>query len=214
MFCRRLDRMRVPILSGLISLLTLGQLKLKFPKLHIGIVKYGDNANSLTVDKWHLWGSDLYASYDTKQSFSDSYDKGTYTVLPPYYTHGRYAVPYTLRNIMRLTKIHFRKYSRVFAFSVGLVVAAVSTYLLIPYLPQSFEPQITQGDQAKPEIDLKGFKIVSYMRTPNEPLYFELDKKGVRLTSLQLASSGYTFSSDSRCNVQLIKGASYETITC
>ena len=42
-FCRRLDRMQVPILSTLVWFFTLGQGRLPFPKLHIGIVKYGDS---------------------------------------------------------------------------------------------------------------------------------------------------------------------------
>ena len=122
-FCRRLDRMQIPILSALIQTISLGVIKLKLPKLHVGIVKYGDSAQSITVDKWMLWGSDLYASYDTKQAFSDHYDKGTYSVLPTWYTHGRYSVTLTLRNVMRLTKIYARKFSRFTMFALGALLS-------------------------------------------------------------------------------------------
>ncbi len=37
------------------------------PKVHFGIVKYGDNVNSITVDKWIYTGKSLYSAYNTKQ---------------------------------------------------------------------------------------------------------------------------------------------------
>lgn len=215
-FCRRLDRMQIPIISTLIRVVSLGQLRLPLPKLHIGIVKYGDSAQSLTVDKWHLLGTDLYATYDTKQAFSDHYDRGTYTVLPSWYTHGRYTVPYTLRNIMRITKIHFRKYSRIAMFAAGAIASFAIMELVSP------EPQVQQVASTEnveksidiTKVDLTGYQIVSYMRMPNQPLYFEIDKNGTRLNSVELLALGYTFEPVSRCHINLIQGESYEQVFC
>lgn len=212
-FCRRLDRMQIPIISTLVRVLSLGQLKIPMPKLHIGIVKYGDSAQSLTVDKWHLLGGDLYASYDTKQAFSDHYEHSTYTVLPSWYTHGRYTVPYNLRNIMRITKIYLRKYSRMTAFVVGVISSFAITQMVVPSAPVQ---EVVQAESAVdlPEFDFSDYQIVSFMRAPNQPLYFEIDKSGVRVNSLELSSLGYTFEAVSRCHINLIQGDTYEQVFC
>ncbi len=209
--CRRLDRMKVPILSFIVSIVTLGQARLPLPKLHIGIVKYGDNVNSLTVDRWNLWGTDLYACYDTKQSFSDNYAHGTYMVLPSWYTHGRYAVPKTLRNIMRITKIYARKWSRVTAFAFGVTLAAGLAYIIMP----KPETELTQTEMTETEkLDFKGYRIASYANLPNRPIYFELDKSGNRITSTQLTALGYQFSSESRCLITVSQGQHHENVHC
>lgn len=212
-FCRRLDRMQIPIISALIRILSFGQLRIPLPKLHLGIVKYGDNVNSLTVDKWYLWGNDLYSSYDTKQAFSDNYEHSTYTVLPSWYTHGRYTVKYTLRNIMRITKIYYRKYSRISMFILGSIIS----FSIMQFFSSEPDTQIIHqiDSDIKPEsFDFSGYKIVSYMRAPNAPLYFELDKSGQRITSVQLESKGYSFISDSRCNITVSQGGKNEKLHC
>lgn len=213
-FCRRLDRMQIPIISTAILVLTLGQLRLKLPKLHVGIVKYGDNAQSLTVDKWHLWGTDLYASYDTKQAFSDHYEHSTYSVLPPWYTHGRYTVPFTPRNLMRITKIYCRQYSRLTMFTLGVIVSFVLTQLVTPSPSPAAQTVAAAPDTAATHIDVSGAKIVSFMRAPNAPLYFEIDKNGKRFNSVELASLGYTFEADSRCQIRIIQGDRHEQVFC
>ncbi|NNN47430.1 zonular occludens toxin domain-containing protein [Vibrio sp. 2-2(8)] len=214
-FCRRLDRMQVPILSFLITLLTLGQLRLPLPKLHVGIVKYGDNTNSLTVDKWMLWGTDLYSSYDTKQMFRNNYEHGVYSVLPPWYVHGRYTVPYTVKNIMRITKIYFRKYSRLAALTFGCVSTFVLMMIVTP--PQPTNAVIDETPAATAS-DLKsllgGYRITSYSALPNAPVNFELDKGGSKLTSYELRSMGFEITSSSRCEVTVSQGGQSETINC
>lgn len=214
-FCRRLDRMKVPILSTVISIASLGLFKLPMPKLHVGIVKYGDNTNSLTVDKWMLWGTDLYKSYDTKQMFLTNYPHHTYSVLPPYYTHGRYTVPYTLRNIMRLTKIYGRKYSRFLCFTVGaLLTFGVSMF----YAPETTENTVqvveSQADTAQLKELLDGYRIVSSWNPPNQLPSFELDNKGQRLTSIELRSMGFDLTVQSSCRVVVSSGLTSVEVHC
>lgn len=214
-FCRRMDRLTIPFVSSIVSLLTLGQINIKFPKLHVGIVKYGDNTNSLTVEKWLQWGISLYSCYDTKQLFLNNYSDGLYTVLPPYYTHGRYTVPYTLKNIMRITKIYFKKTNRFFMLGLG----GVLSYFIF-YFNQS-EPQhihtVEQVQQVQ-AIDLKklvnGYRIISYSALPNSPLQFELDKNGQRLTSHDLKAQNIEFTSTGRCSITLKAGAQSENVSC
>lgn len=214
-FCRRMDRLRIPFVSSIVSALTLGQLKIKFPKLHVGIVKYGDNTNSLTVDKWLEWGESLYSCYDTKQMFMNNYPHGLYSVIPPYYTHGRYTVKYTLRNIMRITKIYLRKTNRFFMIGLGGVLSYVFFYF---NQPEPQQTQIVQQVEQVPQADLKklisGYRIISYSALPNSPLQFELDKNGQRLSSHDLRAEGYTFTTDGRCSITIQAGAQSEKVSC
>ncbi|MDE9463755.1 assembly protein, partial [Xenorhabdus bovienii] len=85
----RLDKITIPFIGSLYSVMT-GN-KLPLPKIHVGIVKYGDSPQSMTVERWTYTGRDLYAAYDTKQAFSDAYEQGVYSYLTPYLSHGRYA---------------------------------------------------------------------------------------------------------------------------
>ncbi|MDN3617022.1 zonular occludens toxin domain-containing protein [Vibrio gallaecicus] len=212
-FCRRLDRMKVPFLSTLVSIASLGLLKIPMPKLHIGIVKYGDNGNSPTVDKWYLWGTDLYKSYNTKQMFASNYPHRTYSVLPPYYTHGRYTVPYTFRNIMRLTKIYGRKYSRIFSFTAGaLFTFAISLY----YMPEPVKSEVTQVEHNTQSIAdlLDGYRVVSAWNPPNQLPAFTLDKSGHRLTSYELRDMGFNVTVLSSCTIRVSNGQLSHKVFC
>jgi len=121
-YCRRLDRLAIPVLDMLAKLVR--KKGIPKPKLHLAIVKYGDLPNSLTVDKWLYRGTDLYPCYDTKQAFIDDYPHSLYQVLPPYYSHGRYSVPLNWKNLMRMTKIYLKRFSQVFLLGAGLTVGA------------------------------------------------------------------------------------------
>lgn len=126
-YCRRLDKLTIPFLSTITRIFANKPLRL--PKLHIASVKYGDEQNALRVERWVYWGTDLYSAYDTKQAFSDYYEHATYRVLTPWLSRGRYMVPLTWSNLMRMTKIHWKRFSRpivagaFFALGVGLAVA-------------------------------------------------------------------------------------------
>ncbi|OHY89619.1 hypothetical protein BI375_23360 [Vibrio rotiferianus] len=213
-FCRRLDRLQVPFLSTAVSLLTLGQLKLKFPKLHIGIVKYGDNTNSLTVDKWMLWGTDLYSSYDTKQMFRNNYEDGVYSILPPFYTHGRYTVPYTFRNLMRITKIYLRKYSRLTVFTAGVAVSFfVCSYIGVSESPIQSPVSVVDSSEKLTNI-LDGYTIESSMNPPNVAPSFVLVNDNVRLSSSQLYAMGYKAVSYGSCQIEVFKGHDKFRVNC
>lgn len=215
-FCRRLDRMQIPILSTALSVLTLGQLKIRFPKLHVGIVKYGDNAQSLTVDKWLLWGTDLYSSYDTKQMFINNYPHGVYSVLPPWYVHGRYTVPYTVRNVMRITKIYLRQWSRWTMFASGSLIALVGMIAFAPPPVPVQQVEAQAQTPAKPLHELlDGYTVKSVFNPPNtQPVFTLSNASGVSLTSQQLYQMGFEATVKSRCNVTVHEGGINETVYC
>lgn len=70
--CRRTDRVKV--------------MGIKPPKVHVGKVYYGSSENpKLLEDRWFYRGTDLYKAYDTTQVFSDDYESGTHSLVPPGY---------------------------------------------------------------------------------------------------------------------------------
>lgn len=85
--CRRLDRLKVPFVSGITKMVGV---KTTLPKIHIGKVHYGETVNDMVVDRWIYTGKQFYNAYDTRQCFSPYYDKGVYSVLSPWHTVGRY----------------------------------------------------------------------------------------------------------------------------
>lgn len=215
-YCRRLDRANIPIIGTIFKILTLGH-RLPLPKVHIGIVKYGDGQNALTVDTWMMLGNRLYACYDTKQQFSDFYSDGLYSVLPPYYTVGRYQVLMTPRNIMRITKIYFRQYSRIFSFTFGALLMAVYSWLFIAKEPAAAiiapaTPQVTDIPLSKA---FEGYSIVSYAKWPGKPSTFQLkNSDGVIISSESLERKGITVKSRGQCEALLVKGGDYVSIYC
>jgi hypothetical protein len=97
-YCKRLDRFRIPIVTSLVKIFTGADLRL--PRLHVAIVKYGDSEQHPTVDRWFYRGSALYKGYDTKQVFAEK-GEGTSCVLSPWHTKGRYLPPrLTLRELI------------------------------------------------------------------------------------------------------------------
>jgi len=87
---KRTDRWPIPGITGLAKLVGLD---IRFPKMHIGIIKHGCDRESLVVDRKWYKASDLYAVYDTEQRFLDRDHPdavGLHTVLSPWHVEGRY----------------------------------------------------------------------------------------------------------------------------
>ena len=86
-FVRRMDKLRIPLV-GIYSKYFIGK-EIRPPKVHVGIVKYGDTKTHETVDKWWYKGEDLYRLYDTEQVFTNV-EQGNFTYLTPWHIKGRY----------------------------------------------------------------------------------------------------------------------------
>ncbi|WP_369596491.1 zonular occludens toxin domain-containing protein, partial [Salmonella enterica] len=99
-YCRRSDKLNIPFIGSIMNLLS--GTRFSLPKIHFGIVKYGDNVNSITVDKWIYTGKSLYSAYNTKQAFTDNYPHGAYSYIPPFITHGQFSVNRGFKYYMRL----------------------------------------------------------------------------------------------------------------
>lgn len=86
--CRRLDRMKIPLVGGLLRTVTGGLVKGTMPKVHVATVRYGTQPDAIKADTWIYQGKDLYDGYDTRQIFSDSYASGCYNYLSPWHLGG------------------------------------------------------------------------------------------------------------------------------
>lgn len=69
--CRRLDRIKVPLVGSLISMVTAGVFKGKMPQIHLALVRYGTGPGSLHADTWVYRGTALFAAFQTAQVIGD-----------------------------------------------------------------------------------------------------------------------------------------------
>lgn len=126
-FCRRLDNIRVPLIGGIVKTLT--GIKLSFPKIHRAKVVYGQSTNDLVTDVWTYRGTNMYPWYDTEQIFSPTYPHGCYSMLTPWHIYGRHAVTMNRRNIMRITKIYWRRFRSPVALATGVLLGVSAAML-------------------------------------------------------------------------------------
>lgn len=113
--CRRVDRLRFPIISPLFGLLGI---KVTPPKLHVGVVRYGLGPNDPIADRWYLYrATKLYQAYDTEQRFVKDNMHGNACYLPPYTVKGR----------------HMTKFQIAKSLAAGYVMGAFILGALIAY---------------------------------------------------------------------------------
>lgn len=89
----RLDRMRVPLLSGAVKLMTAGAFDGSMPRLHIGVVRLGSSPDALVADRWIFRGDDLNAAYNTTQVFSEAYPHAIHSLLSSWHLSASVGVP-------------------------------------------------------------------------------------------------------------------------
>jgi len=114
--CKRLDRIRVPLLGPLGKLLTFGLWDGNLPKLHLGLVMYAGGSatlqGALVSDRWLYRGRDLYAAYETEQVFAEVPSAavvgkggvvvcGTWSFLTPWHVVGRHLRFSSLADVLR-----------------------------------------------------------------------------------------------------------------
>ena len=88
--CRRLDRLKIPFVGGLLQAIGL---KGTLPKIHRAKVHYGESEADMVADTWTYRGLSYYPAYNTKQIFSPTYSSGVYSYLSPWHTTGRFLKP-------------------------------------------------------------------------------------------------------------------------
>ncbi len=120
-YCRRLDKVGIPLVTKLTAMM--GH-KISGPKMHLAIVKYGDQQHSLTVDRWWFRGTDLYDAYDTTQTFDEHYPHGVFSLVPPAGIFSASFTKWDFFKVMRLTRIILRKWSLALLLASGAVLGS------------------------------------------------------------------------------------------
>lgn len=219
--CMRTDRFLIPILGKFLQFFF--GLTFRIPKAHVATVKYGSKDNAHIIEWWKFVGTGLYRAYDTKQKFLPNYIHGTYSYLPPFYTHGQYAKPKDGEWYMRLTKIWLRRWRRLPLVLVGIccgvLVASLLAVLVGSSPASSIISQTPEQIQEKTEnldAEFKPYqylKIHSYSNFPGQShKYTFKDKDGTILTETDFKVKGFmVFPVDSN-NCVLAKGGRRENI--
>jgi len=233
-YCRRTDRISIPIIGSLFKLVW-GE-RLPLPRVHIAAVKYGAEHNALAFDRWVYRGNELFKAYDTRQAFLVDYPHGVYSMLPPWHTRGRFMVPRNKEFYMRMTRIMWRRFSRPLFLAGGIAAGAVLTagYAAADWLraADAHREAVAQLEQREAEpaaqlvpaaveveadsLDiLKGRRIVAWIGNGERSVYV-LGAPGVPdlLTSQDLVDSGYSVYAMSRCQLRVRKGKDVQVITC
>lgn len=87
---KRLDRWPIPFVTFAFGLIGMD---VRFPKIHLGIIKQGCDLNALKVGRKWYKAKELYGAYDTEQKFLDRDHPaacGLHTVISPWHYKGRY----------------------------------------------------------------------------------------------------------------------------
>lgn len=87
---KRTDRWPIPFVTSFFSLFGL---TVRFPKMHVGIVRHGTAQHSMVVERKWYRAKDLHSSYDTRQIFLDRDHPdavGLHSVLSAWDLRGRY----------------------------------------------------------------------------------------------------------------------------
>lgn len=77
--CLRLDKVKIPVVGGLLSLFS--KRLAYMPRMHLVTARVGSASASIVAERWHFRGDDLHAAYDTRQIFSSKPGDCTRTVL-------------------------------------------------------------------------------------------------------------------------------------
>ncbi len=199
--CKRLDKLRVPFVGGLIKLLT--GFNPTMPRIHRAKVLYADG---LISDVWVYRGNDLFRCYDTRQSFIQNYPHGTHSILPPWHTHGRFSITMTWSNIMRITKIYWKRFASPVSMATGLLLGAFAMLLMHqqpvvasvhqvnpdhrqPVITEPVLPPVVQGDKNP----FSGLQIYLVGEFAND-LLFQVhwpDRSYLSITESELIALGF-----------------------
>ena len=238
-YCRRLDRIQVPILGALVKMLT--GIRLALPRMHVAKVVYGLSAKDMVSDRWVYRGNDLFACYDTRQAFLKDYPHGVHSLLTPWHVKGRFMVARDWRFYMRMTKIAFRRVRVPIAFGVGMLtgVSALAGTAFADLYRRGVEDQQAEFQQAVEAAaaelaqvqesadgtesvlaELDGYRIVSSIQYGKSVRYVleapaaEEGGEPRRTDSGALIDAGYEVLGRSNCALDVTQGAQSKRITC
>lgn len=188
-YLMRLDRIKLPGISQLGFILTLGFWSGHLPRMHHAVIRYGYGANAPRVGSEQFRGTSLYGAYNTRQKFYEvSQIEGTYSILPPWYVRRRLpSSPLNGSFLMRLTKIYWKRLNRILCFILGALLIAVAFTYFRPIEPAKISSSVPVVKLSLEQY--RDFKIVS-SRLFNSQWFYVLGNGERRVTSDDLISLG------------------------
>lgn len=208
--CKRLDKVAIPFITTFSRLFS--EKGIRPAKLHMARVTDEDG---LLLDRWAYRGTHLYNAYNTKQIFMTDYEHGTYCLLTPWHLYGRYKVPMNWSNIMRLTHIYLKRFSRpMLAVASSFFTALLMTFFFKTDTPKALatagtaEPSklLHQTQNLEPvdvETRFNGWRFDGSQQINSNFTYYFLDSQGNRYTNKMRSMQGYEFIEHGFCTVEL-----------
>lgn len=219
-YCRRLDKLRIPFIGRLFKLLT--GINLTMPRMHRAKVTYADA--DLVTDVWWYRGNEFFDAYHTDQVFLKDYPHTTYCMLTPWHLKGRYSVPMTPRNIMRITKIYWKRFKSPVALATGLLLGVALAWLQYaptatpePSRPQQGASQATEEVAQSPIINRLKVLVIKGTMTINGETSYQFKEIGDTddyWTDQELANIGVSFRKLGPCRVEAYYDGSRVPILC
>ena len=85
--CVRVDRIKVPVIGGLLRDLAaiFGKKGGFLPRFHMVAARLGSGPGAVVTERWNYRGDWLHECYDTRQVFRSDYPHGCYSALHPLY---------------------------------------------------------------------------------------------------------------------------------
>lgn len=154
---KRLDKIAVPFIGPIVKLLF--SYNLRFPKVHIVTVKYGFEQGAPKADRWIYQAKGLYQAYDTRQIIHPDNSPAMYSVLPPWYTVGRYKTWWEI----------VKKYIFLGVF-IGFALGAGSLYYYHKQTVKKAIFEIQNKEKPAAPVEERKFetqKITGYFKTPD-----------------------------------------------
>jgi len=239
--CKSMSKYAVPIISPFCKLLTGKPLTL--PKFYLAIVKIGMDRNAPVNDRWVTKGTALYSGYNTAQVYLERDHPDSIqlcTMLPPWYTHGRYIIKKDLEYYRKLftNKIEYLVvpclvgvFLSFLAFSISLFTSFTSKVdqietmqnqmslmrtIINEKLPSqlSSQPDISHVSCDRfEENKYQGFYIKGSYSTPNGMEYF-LTNGIDSIKTKTMRKSGMGLISKGQCSFALFKGECSISFDC
>jgi hypothetical protein len=115
--CKRLDKIAIPFVTPIAKLF---ELKVRPPKVHIAVIRYGLAADAPISDRWIYRGHALYSCYDTNQVITPEGSPGLHSLLTPWHLKGRYLGWFRMYSKVMLSGLMLGLVAGLFAGWLGL----------------------------------------------------------------------------------------------
>ena len=145
--CKRMDKVAIPFITPLFKVF---ELKVRPPKIHLAIIRYGLSADAPVSDRWLYRGQNLYEAYDTNQIIDPNTSPGLHSLLTPWHLKGRY-----------LSRFEMYKKILITGLFIGLILGFGFTVVagkFLGYKPKN-DGALSQAIKLETDVRLSGYTV-------------------------------------------------------